>query len=572
MGIETICCGGYGGSAEVHIQIRNIFPGLGGIIKTDQDFVAACRIPRGTDLKKINNPDSNITLESLENKQTLFALNIFLRHALIKKLDDYFFRSGKYRFSHVPRPLGSDTDGIYYYEWVFGDEGFYPEFYDKDYGKWFPIKVDEWDIASGCFNQAGVGIFDDIVENDGYYIKNIVMLEPRVSDSEEKFTKLWKRIDFGSESLHIDFSKFRKFVEENKADLEKYLTSSRVEMMELSLQFLEKAYTPKDYPHMEKLSKLIYEYRKSTTSHMSKIHNCHLKEFESFQTHSVSYKIGREIKDLAFSGRIQTNPDTALDMEIRSGFGCIDGIIYTIQEFPVAKISLRHGNTFYSGFDHFARHFLVKKLEDVFISAGKYSFPHIPRPLGSEGSSYYTEWFYGYHKCPKKLLYLDRPAVKGVEGLDNWSEFYTLFIEAGIDMRSKMRFVPCQKNSDILYSTQIIITQKPDSEDNPKYISRLWQRMEFDEKTTPIDLDKLENYLHEQEQFLKENLTEGRFETMKIMLKYLKGNMTSKEFEWLKKSIHNYRISTLRHLNYSGFGLPPEGFTDLTVVKNSFVV
>lgn len=237
MGIETICCGGYGGSAEVHIQIRNIFPGLGGIIKTDQDFVAACRIPRGTDLKKINNPDSNITLESLENKQTLFALNIFLRHALIKKLDDYFFRSGKYRFSHVPRPLGSDTDGIYYYEWVFGDEGFYPEFYDKYYEKWFPIKVDEWDIASGCFNESGVGIFDDIVENDGYYIKNIIMLEPRVSDSEEKLTKLWKRIDFDIESLHIDFSKFRRFVEKNKANLEKYLTSSRVEMIELSIRY-----------------------------------------------------------------------------------------------------------------------------------------------------------------------------------------------------------------------------------------------------------------------------------------------------------------------------------------------
>ncbi len=52
MGIETICCGGYGGSAEVHIQIRNIFPGLGGVITTEKDFVAACRIPRGTDLAK----------------------------------------------------------------------------------------------------------------------------------------------------------------------------------------------------------------------------------------------------------------------------------------------------------------------------------------------------------------------------------------------------------------------------------------------------------------------------------------------------------------------------------------
>ncbi len=524
MGIETICCGGYGGSAEVHIQIRNVFPGLGGIIRTEQDFVAACRIPRGTNLEKINNPNSDITLESLESKSTMSALNVYFRHTLIKKLDDYFFRSGRYRFSHVPRPLGSDIDGIYYYEWVFGDEGYYPEFYDEDYKRWFPVKVDEWDTAAGCFNQAGIGIFDDTVENDGYYIKNIVMLEPKISDSDESFTKLWKRIDFGSESLHIDFAKFEKYIADNRQSLDKYLKAERVEMMSLVLEFLMKSCAPCDFTKMDRMKDLVFDYRKSTTSHMSKLHHCHIKELEKCKTRTITYKIGRDIKDLAYSKRIKTDMDFSLDLEIRSGFGSVDGIIYTLQEFPVAKLSLRHGSTFYSGFDHFARHFLVKKLEDAFISAGHYSYPHIPRPLGSEGNSYYTEWVYGYCKCPKKLVYLDKPSVKG-EGLDNWYEFHTLFSEAGIDMRSRMRYIPSQSDPGVLHAGQIIVRQ-PLSTDNPAYISRLWKRVEFDENTTPIDFTALEKYLIAREDFLRNNLTENRYETMVVMLRYLKGDMT----------------------------------------------
>ena len=131
-------------------------------------------------------------------------------------------------------------------------------------------------------------------------------------------------------------------------------------------------------------------------------------------------------------------------------------------------------------------------------------------------------------------------------------------------MRSSMRYIPAENSPGILYAGQIIVRQ-PISDDNPPYISRLWKRVEFDENTTPIDLEVLEKYLVKKADWLKENLTGGRYETMLVMLKYLEGEMTSDEFEWLKNMIHDYRTSTLRHLNYSGFGLPPEGFTDLTV-------
>ena len=206
------------------------------------------------------------------------------------------------------------------------------------------------------------------------------------------------------------------------------------------------------------------------------------------------------------SNRIKASHDFTLDLEIRSGFRSIDGIIYTLQEFPVARHSIRHGNTFYSGFDLFARHFLIKKLEDAFISAEYYSYPHIPRPLGSEGKSYYTEWVFGFPKCPKKLVFLDKPSVKGVEGLDNWYIFCNLFAEAGIDMRNKMRYNLNEKDPSIQYSNQILI-RHPVQQDNPAYLSRLWTRVSFDEQATPIDFEILEKYLISKEQFLKKNLT-----------------------------------------------------------------
>jgi len=40
---------------------------------------------------------------------------MFLRHTLIKKLEDYFFKKGHYRYAHVTRPLGS-TERAYIYE------------------------------------------------------------------------------------------------------------------------------------------------------------------------------------------------------------------------------------------------------------------------------------------------------------------------------------------------------------------------------------------------------------------------------------------------------------------------
>jgi hypothetical protein len=144
MGVETICEDGAGGSATVYIQLRNSFPGLGGTITTEQDFVVAYRLPSGTGLEPLREHDQSQHFDpSGLDMQAAESLHTFLRHALVKKLDDYFFRTGRYKFAHIPRPLGSTGAGGYVYEWVHGSEGFYTEYYDEEAGFSVPVRIDE---------------------------------------------------------------------------------------------------------------------------------------------------------------------------------------------------------------------------------------------------------------------------------------------------------------------------------------------------------------------------------------------------------------------------------------------
>lgn len=41
--IEKICEGGFGSEANIIVELRNIFPGIGGIINTNQSLVVALR-------------------------------------------------------------------------------------------------------------------------------------------------------------------------------------------------------------------------------------------------------------------------------------------------------------------------------------------------------------------------------------------------------------------------------------------------------------------------------------------------------------------------------------------------
>ena len=73
-GAEFIKVGGEGGEATVDIELRTRFPGVGGVIQTRSGVIAALRAERESAPKA--------------------GHKMFLRHMLIKKLEDYYYRSG----------------------------------------------------------------------------------------------------------------------------------------------------------------------------------------------------------------------------------------------------------------------------------------------------------------------------------------------------------------------------------------------------------------------------------------------------------------------------------------------
>jgi len=567
MGIETICEGGIGGSAKVYIQLRNIFPGLGGTISTEQDFVVAYRVPLGLNISEeneINNTKNKLRLDNISSRD---ALNVFLRHSLLKKLDDYFFRRGDYMYAHIPRPLGSTDEGGYIYEWAHGSEGFNSEYWDENHNCMMPIEIDEWNIVAKKFNSSGISIFHDTADaNDGRFTKNLIVQEPEPSAYPNLITKLWKRIDFGSESLPIKFDLLKKFINDKKDDLIRYIKPERVEMVKLIIDYLNNHATPQSFSSFNRLRELVKSFRVVTASHMGVQGIASFKELKKCTIKKIISKeedITR--KERSYVRRIKTNKRSLIDLEIRSGFRSVDGTIYTLQEIPVARKTMLNDKDPNIGFKLFLRHFIAKKLENAFITDGKYSYAHITRPLGSEKNSYYYDWAYGKARCTKTLLEINKPSNKK-DGLDQWYEFSNYFLETGIDFKSKLEFEPYHGNKDRLIAKCIIIRQ-PYNERENIYITRMWKRINFNENSTPFDLTKLQSYLHNKEQYLRKNLTVERYETIILAVRYLKGeDLSTDELINLKNGVHDYRVSALRHLTHYGFGPPPEGFTDLKVV------
>ena len=564
MGIETICIGGYGGSAHVYVQLRNVFPGLGGKVETKQDFVVACRAPRSVFIDEIDDSQEDVELSDLLDMSVRNSVNLFLRHALLQKFDDYFFRIGRYRFAHIPRVLGSKRNGAYFYEWVHGMEGFDPRYYDDDLMRFAPVIVDEWNICRSCFDEVGVDVFDDIVDTDGYYIKNVITQEPQAVYSEDHLTKLWKRIDFGPESLHINYNKTEIFLNQNRDNLKAVIGENRYQMMKLIVDYSIDPANQTHFNRFDELKVLVKEYRYATASHMGLQGQIPEKDFKSCKMNKISYQEARKMKPMVFSQKIQENNDSAIFLEIRSGFNSFDKPIYTMQEFPVARFVWYKGHPFFSGSELFAKHFLFKKLDDVFISQGRYSVSHIPRPLGAEGQSYYYEWIHGRAVCSRKLIEKDRPSTKD-EGIDDWYDFCRYFADAGIDMKSGMEYRSYKENPGVEYSNQIIVSE-PVNTPAPIHISRMWKRVGFDETKTFIDFPCLEKYLKSEKENLESHLSSGRYETMILAVKFLQNNITDTEFGRFRSLILDYRMSTLRHLNYNGFGAPPANLEGIGVI------
>lgn len=248
--VKNIRVGGVGGEARVMVQARNIFPGLGGEITSEQ--VVACAL-----------------------REEFFAYpgegqRLFLKHTLIKKLDDYFLKKGFYGFPHVARPLGSvaadsqNKEG-YLYEWVFGQESFPWQFTNGEGGYDFLV-LDEWNIFSSKLKTAGVNVDIDTTDPDNGRVSKNIIHQLCQTDGAQELNLFWKRIDFGDSSIHIDFDQLECFLVSNARDLAVVLGLDRYRLLVLADAYLRHRGQLSE-PHQKDLEERACRYRLSSLRH-----------------------------------------------------------------------------------------------------------------------------------------------------------------------------------------------------------------------------------------------------------------------------------------------------------------
>lgn len=240
--IREVAEGGAGGEAQVKIQFRNIFPGVGGIVRIQQPIMSAWR-------------------EEF-NQVSRMGKNLFLKHLVLKKLDDYFCRTGRYLFPHITRPLGSSENDLpegYWYQWVYGCESF-PWEYPKADGRREAVALKEWGRFTACFEEAGINLSMDICDsNNGLISQNIIHEFYKSFEIDLNFC--WKRIDFGAGSMRIDFDQLGYFFEKNKMTLGVVLGGDRLDLMILAGKYLSENLHRESYCELDRLTA---SYRLST--------------------------------------------------------------------------------------------------------------------------------------------------------------------------------------------------------------------------------------------------------------------------------------------------------------------
>jgi len=246
--VEYICEGGSGDEARIDVQLRREYPGIGGVILTYQALAVALRT------------------EYSYSPQC--GHKMFYKHAIIKKLEDYFFKKGTYHYPHVTRPLGS-TDESYIYEWAFGTDGF-PWEYIESGGEKTYVQLDEWNQFIGSFNEVGINMTSDCSDpNDGRISKNVVhQLARPLYVYQPKLNRIWKRVDFGDRSIQIDYDKLVRYLADNEKDMRATLSRGRWEFIELTCQYLNPMQTINERD-LGRLEQLTLDYRVSTLSHLN---------------------------------------------------------------------------------------------------------------------------------------------------------------------------------------------------------------------------------------------------------------------------------------------------------------
>lgn len=243
--VKEVAEGGAGGEAQVKVQFRNIFPGIGGTVQIQQPMMAAWR-------------------EEF-NQVAGMGKRLFLKHLILKKLDDYFTRTGRYLFPHITRPLGSERrdngegkEG-YWYQWVYGHESF-PWEYSRAEGGREIVVLDEWGRFTACFEETGITLSRDVCDADNGLISQNIIHEFYKS-FEVDLNFCWKRIDFGAGSMRIDFEKLCHFFETNGTALGTVLGGERLALMVLAGRYLSQKLTNGSCRELDRLTAI---YRLST--------------------------------------------------------------------------------------------------------------------------------------------------------------------------------------------------------------------------------------------------------------------------------------------------------------------
>lgn len=246
MSAKYIGEGGRGSEAQIDIELRTKFPGMGGTIYTGQAIPVASR--------KSFNPSHQVGHRE------------FLKHAVFKKIEDYFFRKDLYRYAHITRPLGSKPKS-YIYEWAFGRDGF--SWYYSTSESEVTVKLDDWDKFTNAFQGAGIDMQADCTDAyDGRQSQNIVHQLLALGPLQPELNCLWKRIDFGARSVRIDFESLRSFIIHKEKELRESLRHGRYELLKLACQFLIKGEGELGAKKMRQLEALVVDYRLSTLRHL----------------------------------------------------------------------------------------------------------------------------------------------------------------------------------------------------------------------------------------------------------------------------------------------------------------
>ncbi|MEI6831245.1 MAG: 6-phosphofructokinase, partial [Candidatus Omnitrophota bacterium] len=151
------------------------------------------------------------------------GLDMFLRHVILRIMDDYFLKEKIYTVNHIPLPLGY-FGNQYYYVFVEGSEGWPTVLIDldsPDYRK-ASVMMEEYHVFKGQLYSWGFDIWD-IVETDGDAGQNIIHRGWDISQLYETFqlSKDWVLIDL--DGLAFNKEKFFQAVKEIKGELKRDL-------------------------------------------------------------------------------------------------------------------------------------------------------------------------------------------------------------------------------------------------------------------------------------------------------------------------------------------------------------